>query len=289
MTHIQDEHIIEAVGKCEVTIQNGVVTKVGKATINDCPLAKRFAVPVAEMSPEAVKANIEMRIKTFGMCTPDRDIYSDEPFVGFGASEIISSAFKDKGNGALIDSAVLACDGAGTVIVTDPRMVQGIGGKMSGLVKTVPYASVIERIIKGGGYVLNPDTAEMDPVKGVLLALQNGFSRPAVTVVSGDAAQHIREICKDAYIIGVHSTGLSEEDVQKLAASVDLMTACASKAIREVCGSQALLQAGSGIPVFALTQNGKEMLLVRMSDIKQPLLVTSATLPVYGNGPDPLI
>ena len=284
--HSSDEHIIEAVGKCRVVVRNGKVAEVGEGEIQDCPLAKRFAMPVEEIRPDAVAKNIEMRIKTFGMCTPDRELYSDDAFVGFGASEIISSSLGEK---IIIDAAVIACDGAGTVIVTDPRMAQGIGGRMSGLVKTVPYTSVIEAIIAGGGYVLDPDTAHMNPVDGVHLALKKGFTKPAVTVVLGSDAKEIKKICPDAIVIGVHSTGLSEAEATALASSADLVTACSSRTIREICGEKALMQAGTGVPVFALTKGGKEILIRRLIDISRPLLISNATLPVQEKGPTPLI
>jgi len=281
-----DEHIIEAVGKCRVVVRDGKVAEVSEGIIQDCPLAKRFAVPVEEIRPDAVAKNIEMRIQTFGMCTPNRELYSDDAFVGFGASEIISSSL---GEHVLIDAAVIACDGAGTVIVTDPRMAQGIGGRMSGLVKTVPYASVIEEIIAGGGYVLDPNTARINAVDGVDLALKKGFTKLAVTVVLGSDAEAIKKICPDAIVIGVHSTGLSDAEATALASYADLTTGCASKAVREICGQKALMQAGTGVPVFALTKKGKEILIRRLIDISRQLLVSNATLPVQEGGPAPLI
>ncbi|MDR2855324.1 MAG: DUF2099 family protein [Methanomicrobiales archaeon] len=286
--HMIDEHIIEAIGKCRIVVRDGKIVEVGEGMIQDCPLAKRFAVPVEEIRPDAVAKNIEMRIAAFGMCTPDRDLYSDDAFVGFGATEIISSSLGTEKE-SLVDAAVIACDGAGTVVVTDPRMVQGIGGRMSGLVKTVPYASVIERIIAGGGYVLDPDTARMNAAEGAFLAQKIGFTRPAVTVVSMDDVAEIKKICPDAVIIGVHSTGLSHTETEALAAEVDLMTACASRIVREICGPKAIMQAGTGIPVFALTKKGKEMLVRRLLDISRPLVVTGANLPVQDGGPRPLI
>ena len=283
-----DEHIIEAIGKCRVVVRDGKVAEVSEGRIQDCPLAKRFAMPVEEIRPDAVAKNIEMRIQTFGMCTPDRELYSDDAFVGFGASEIISSALGEQSK-VLIDAAVIACDGAGTVIVTDPRMAQGIGGRMSGLVKTVPYASVIEGIIAGGGYVLDPHTARINAVDGVELALKKGFTKPAVTVVSGSDAEEIKKICPDAVVIGVHSTGSSDAEATALASHADLVTGCASKTIREICGKKALMQAGTGVPVFVLTKEGKEILLRRLIDISRQLVVTNATLPVQERGPTPLI
>src|SRR5512137_1535237 len=178
MTLKKDEHIIEALGRCRVVIRNGQVVEVGDALIRDCPLAKRFACPIPDIKKESVKANIEHRIKTFGMCTPGREVIDTREFVGFGASELLSFGLH-KG---MLDAVVLACDGAGTVVVTKPAMVQGIGGRMSGLVSTSPYSGVMDRIEKGGGYVLDRDHASIDQLAGVALALVQGFRRVAVTI-----------------------------------------------------------------------------------------------------------
>ncbi|MDD2788687.1 DUF2099 family protein, partial [Methanoculleus sp.] len=63
----RDEHIIEAAGRCRVVIRNGRVVEVGTPQIRDCPLARRFACPVEEITPEAIQRNIEARIRSFGM------------------------------------------------------------------------------------------------------------------------------------------------------------------------------------------------------------------------------
>ena len=70
MTH-EDEHIIEAIGRSRIVIRDGRVVEVGEAEIKDCPLAKRFAYPIPDIRKESVKANIEHRIRAFGMCTPE--------------------------------------------------------------------------------------------------------------------------------------------------------------------------------------------------------------------------
>jgi putative methanogenesis marker protein 8 len=173
MTLEKDEHVIEAIGRCRIVIRNGQVSEVGEAMIQDCPLAKRFAYPIPDIRKDSVKANIEHRIKAFGMCTPHREVLDTREFVGFGASELLSFGLH-KG---LLDAVVLACDGAGTVVVTKPSMVQGIGGRMSGLVSTTPYKEVMDKIEKGGGYVLDQEHASIDQLAGVALALVQGFRK----------------------------------------------------------------------------------------------------------------
>ena len=55
-----DIHVIEAVGRSKIVIQGGKVTEVSVSRLR-CPLAKKFALPVDEITPDAVKANIEHR------------------------------------------------------------------------------------------------------------------------------------------------------------------------------------------------------------------------------------
>jgi putative methanogenesis marker protein 8 len=284
-SHI-DEHIIEAAGRCRVVVRDGKVVEVGRPLITDCPLARRFAYPVTEMKPEAIKKNVQNRIDDFGMCTPHRQLTSQEVFVGFGASEIVSTSLKSR----FIDAAVMACDGAGTVIVTRPDMAQGIGGRMSGLVSTTPIPEVIKRIEEDGGMVADPVHASLDPLTGVHLAKKAGLEHLVVTISNPEDARSVREYDPDAIIIAVHTTGYSEYDAQVVRAYADIVTACASKTVRDICGPHALLQAGSAIPVYALTPSGKHLLILRMAAIHDPLYVVHSDLPVRGEkGPSPLI
>jgi len=104
---MNDEHIIEAIGKTKVVVRDGRVVEVGDPVICCCPLAERFGRPVREMTKDAIRENIEERIRSFGMCTPDREVLAGQDFVLFGASELISCAIRR----GLLDGAVIACDG----------------------------------------------------------------------------------------------------------------------------------------------------------------------------------
>lgn len=281
-----DEHIIEAIGRSRIVIRNGEVVEVGEAIITDCPLAKRFACPVPEISTETVRENIEHRMKAFGMCTPGREVLDTREFVGFGASELLSFGMK----AGMIDAAVLACDGAGTVVVTDPAMVQGIGGRMSGLVRTTPYPSVMDRIEEGGGIVLDRETAAMDPAAGVALAEEQGYRNIAVTVALPEDAAAIREAHPDAFIVAVHVTGMTRDGAAIIAAAADLVTACASGTVREVAGSRALVQAGVSVPVYAMTERGKDLIIEKIRRSGEQVLVKPTRLPVTGDRePEPLV
>lgn len=282
----EDTHIIEAIGKTRVVVRGGRVVEVGEPMIAGCPLARRFRRPVLEMTPEEIRANIEERIRTFGYCTEDREISLTGDFVLFGASELLSCALST----GILDSAVIVCEGAGTVIVHTPDLVQGIGGRASGLVSTSPIPALIERIEARKGIVVDPATAAIDQVRGVGEAYRRGSGRVGVTVAGCEDADRIREQFPETLIIGVHATGLSRTDAECMVATCDIVSACASRHIRELAGEHALLQGGIAVPVFALTQRGKDLILKKISETDQQVLIRGARLPEHGpNEPEPLV
>lgn len=286
MNDQHDEHIIEAIGKSRIVIRNGEIIEIADALITTCPLAERFAKPVHLITPEAVRESFSNRISAFGMCTNAREVLGSGEFVGFGASELISAGLKI----GIIDCAVIASDGAGTVIVRSPGLVQGIGGRMSGLVKTSPLPGVINKIEEAGGIVLDPENARIDQLAGVVLAFAEGYRHIAVTVATAADAAQIRNICPGALIIAVHTTGITREEAEGFAAAADLITACASKWVREIAGKKALIQAGTAIPVFAMTKRGKDLILDKLKATDEQVVLKGARLPFAGDiQPSPLI
>jgi putative methanogenesis marker protein 8 len=282
----KDEHIIEAIGRSRIVIRDGVIVGIGEAQVRECPLAKRFAHPVPQITRENVRANIEHRMKSFGMCTSRRDVLDTREFVGFGATELLGFA----SHAGLIDAAVLACDGAGTVIVRETALIQGVGGRMSGLVSTSPIKEVIARIEENGGIVVDKEHASLDQFAGVKRAYKEGFKKVAVTVARPEVAEKIRKVYPDAIIFGVHVTGLTREEAESMVAVADLMTACASRTVREVAGAKALLQAGVSVPIFALTKRGKEIIIEKIRQTDEQVLIKPTKLPnLDGKQPDPLV
>lgn len=286
---MKDRHVIEAAG-CRITIENGCVTEVTEPHISYCPFAKRFASPINPVEKDAVKRNIEHRIRSFGMCTKEREVTAEESMVLFGASELLTTAFRNKS----VDAAVICCDGAGTVIAPSAKLVQGIGGRMSGLVETVPYPEVIERIEREGGIVIDRISASLNPEAGVLEAEMRGFKKIAVTVAGTDAAaaESIRRNHPEAVIIAVHTSWVkSLSDAERLFAVCDLVFACASKFIREAAEKYACVQGGVGVPVFAAGKRGKMIILERLAETNEPFLVKNMKLPVcdMGKQPEPLV
>ncbi|MEM1573307.1 MAG: DUF2099 family protein [Candidatus Methanomethylicaceae archaeon] len=283
---MNDEHIMEALGKTKIVIRNGKIVEIGEPMINFCPLAAKFNQPVKNFSKDEIKKNIEYRIVQFGMFTKNRIVISDEDFVPFGASELISLGLKK----SIIDGAVVVCDGAGTVITKNPKLVQGIGGRMSGLIKTSPIKEVIDRIEKEGGIVLDKENATINQVAGTELAYKLGLSNIAVTVVNAKDAEIIRKNFPNTLIFATHLTGISKEEAEILVNVCDLITSCASKWIREIAGKKAILQAGVSIPVFVMSKKGKQLILTKLEELNHQFIVKLEKLPYIGsNQPSPLI
>lgn len=285
-----NEHIIEAIGMARVVIQNGVVVETGEPKITSCPLAKRFANPVDPITSEAVAANISARIQRFGMCTRNRQVLDKETFVLFGASELMNTGLHT----GTLEAAVIACDGAGTVIVRSPEMVQGIGGRMSGLISTTPYPEVITRIEAAGGIVVNPDTGALDALAGLAKAREMGWTKVAVTIAGfqHELAEEIREKYPESLIIVVHTSSVASlENALRLANVSDLIFSCASKYVREAAATTALVQGGVGVPIFATSKAGKMLIMEQLIETDQPILIKNTRLPVSNMGsiPDPLI
>ena len=74
-------------------------------------------------------------------------------------------------------------------------------------------------------------------------------------------------------------SGITEADAGRLVAVADIVTACASKWIWQVAGARALLQAGTAVPVFALTKKGKQLILDKIARSDRPVLVSGSKLP----------
>jgi putative methanogenesis marker protein 8 len=270
-------HIMEIMGKTRVVVKDGEVIEVGESELEWCPLIEKLS-GVRKITSEEVKKNVESKISDYGMFTAKRQLLGHDTFVAFGASEIMMSGLQS----GFLDATVTACDGAGTVVSNNPELVQGIGGRMSGLVETEPIKDVIEGIQKLGGIVLDTKTASIDPVGGVKKAAELGYKKVAVTTANSKTAKKLRELGAelglDIVVIAVHVTGVSKEEAQGLLENSDLVTGCASKYIREL--AKPIVQVAAAIPLFVITQKGKELVIERAKDIKSPILITTTELPV---------
>lgn len=265
----QDKHVIETLGKVRVVIENGEITEVGSSEMKYCPMFHAMH-GVEELDEEFIRKNINFRIKDFGMCTPDRIIEMDD-LVTVGISEILKTNM-EKGN---IDCVVGACDGAGTVVMTNPRVVQGVGGRVSGLVSTTPIPEVIRKLKEKDSIVLNEKTAELNQLEGLKIALDKGYKNIAITILPSEMIRQIRQYPVDddvnIYIFVAHTTGTDKKTVEMLFENADIVTACASKAISEYADEHKPYYYGVKVPIFCASSEGRRLLDVRLKHIQKPL------------------
>lgn len=266
---VKDRHVIEALGKAEVIIEDGEIISVGEPQIDYCPIFGKYH-GIEKITKEDIRKNIQYRIDDFGMCTKNRILKMDD-MLSVGISEILRSNV-ELGN---IDCVVGACDGAGTVLITEPSTVQGVGGRVSGLVSTTPIPEVIDGL--GKENVLNPDTAELNQLKGLKMAIERGYKNIAVTIIPGSMILEIREydVPEDVnvYLFVAHTTGTTEEEAKVLFEEADILTGCASKPISDLAHIKKPYYYGESVPIFAITEMGRKFLDDRLKHVNKPLSV----------------
>ncbi|WP_296803737.1 methanogenesis marker 8 protein [uncultured Methanobrevibacter sp.] len=266
---VKDRHVIETLGKVKVVIEDGEITSVGSSEMKYCPMFHAMH-GVEELNEEFIRKNINFRIEDFGMCTPNRVIEMDDA-ITVGISEILKTNI-EKGN---IDCVVGACDGAGTLLMTNPRVVQGVGGRVSGLVSTTPIDKVINNLQEKDCVVLNPKTAELNQLEGLKLALDMGYKNIAITILPSPMVEEIRNYPVDddvnVYIFVAHTTGVEPQEVKMLFDNADIVTACASKAISEYADEYKPYYYGVKVPIFCASEDGRRLLDIRLEKIGKPL------------------
>lgn len=266
---VKDRHVIETLGKVKVVIEDGEITSVGSSEMKYCPMFHAMH-GVEELNEEFIRKNINFRIEDFGMCTPNRVIEMDDA-VTVGISEILKTNI-EKGN---IDCVVGACDGAGTLLMTNPRVVQGVGGRVSGLISTTPIDEVIKNLQEKDCVILNPQTAELNQLEGLKLALDKGYKNIAITILPSPMVEEIRNYPVDddvnVYIFVAHTTGVEPQEVKMLFNNADIVTACASKAISEYADKYEPYYYGVKVPIFCASEDGRKLLDVRLEKIEKPL------------------
>ena len=260
------KHVMECLGKSRVTIVDGKVVDVTEPRIKYCPLFDQVR-GIKELNKDTIKENIEYRIEHFGMCCENRETEMDN-FLSFGISEILCLALKNH----KIEAAVIGADGCGTAVITKPSLVQGMGGRISGICETEPIPKVVEAI--GPENVVDPETARLDMVEGVCLAYDKGYHKVAVTTPSVKDAQMMRDMFgTDLVILGVHTTGMTEDEAKSAFELFDIITACASKPLRDIyhASPEKYLAAGSKVPVYGITDQGKELIRDKLDELgKKP-------------------
>ncbi len=257
--------VMEALGMSRVVVEDGKVVEVTRPRLKFCPLFNKM-LKMEEIDEDAIRKNIEFRVKDFGFGTENRVVRAPD-YVTFGVSEILSTAM-EKGD---LEASVIVADGCGTAVVTEPAVVQGLCGRISGVIETDPLDVVLDAV--GRDNVLDPATTPIDQVKGAKLAMEKGFGKFAVTVTCPGEAQEIREFCGDrAVIVGVHTSSISENSARRLFEYCDFITACASKPLRDIAFSRDdIVIAGNKVQIFGVTDIGKKLVVDKLHSIgKEP-------------------
>ena len=281
---MKDHHVIEALGKTEVVIENGEVISVGDPLVDYCPIFEKID-NVKQLDKDFIKWNIEKRIREFGMCTPQRVVKMPD-MMSFGISEILKTNTELE----MIDCVVGVCDGVGTLLMTDPEIIQGVGGRVSALVSTTPISEVIEKV--GVENVVNPETADLTPIKGLEMAIEKGYKNIAVTILPGQIIKEIAEYPRpkdvNIHIFVAHTTNARDEEVEIAFEYADVITACSSSKVRDFAEKEKVYYSGSKVPIFAITQKGREFLDNRLEKIGKSLTINDYPMN-KDKHPNPLI
>ncbi|MDM7933876.1 MAG: DUF2099 family protein [Methanothrix sp.] len=284
------EHLVE-MAKARARIRDGRVEVLTDPQISFCPL-RRDLYGIAAETRETVKMVLEGHIGDLGMYGPARVLDMDEEPVSFGASEILMDGMAE----GLVDASVVVCEGAGTIVALRPGVLQAVGAHMTGLVRTEPIREVQDGLEQRGCLLLDRQ-ARIDQIEGFRAAAGAGFERIAVTVAGSRPSEAAclrrmgEALGRRPMILAVHTTGIGRDEARELADSCDIVWSCASKAVREVVGLKARLQIGVSIPVFALTPEGRRLVLNRALHFQGPLVIHRAGLPLLPaeRQPSPLV
>jgi len=269
---LTDLHVIRLFSSF-VGISGGRVLAVTDPNMTYCPLVRFFYHDKwnGALSPSdiknAIKEIVEDKISTYGFFTDNRELVRNTIAVPYGASEFLMYALKKK----TIDGAVVACDGAGSVITGKPEIVQGIGARMNGLFHTTPLQGVISRL-RDAGCAVPFENGRVDQKAAAREAARLGYGRVAVTV-NGYMGEDLKElrifyesIGVKCYIFMICCTGVSESRVKEMIDYADVIWSCGSSRVREQVGKKAILQITKKIPVFVLTPEGLEAVSGYASD-----------------------
>ncbi len=270
-----------------VQISRNGIEALTEPMVDHCPLHGTL-YGTKDIDAETVCESVHMKVEQYGFCCRNRQ-FDTEPTVAYGASEMMC-VWLEKG---LIDCAVTVCEGAGTVTATKGKLVQAIGARLTGIIKTSPISEVIDRIEAEGGMVLDKASAQIDQVEGLKRALASGHKQIAVSV-AGFQAQAISEIrrieadtASDVLVFSICNTRVRNTHLAHIA-KADIVCASASKILRKEIGKKALLQLGVTIPVYALTEKGKKLILAYLAEFRHNLVIfRTGRLPyrVKGKGP----
>ena len=269
-----------------VRIHNGEIEVLEEPKVVSCPLCE-IVYGFKSINKETVKKIVSIKMNKYGFCGENR-VFDDSLVVPYGASEMIMCCMKR----GLLDGAVIVCEGAGTVVTTNPSLVQEIGARLGGIIKTSPIKGIIRYIENEDGMVLDKNNSLINQCEGLRRAVKLGLKRIAVTIAGFNAKEivSLREIERrenvSVTIFSVCNTSVTRRDLKYLMRA-DVICSSASALIRREIGPKALMQLGVSIPIFALTERGKEIILNHLLEFNDKIVAFRSKLPyiVKGRGP----
>lgn len=225
-----------------------------------------------------------------GYFDTNRSLNSCEANVLFGASETISSAFKNN----MLDAAVIVSNNLGTIITTNDTNTQGAVKRMTGLFYTSPSEELVNEAERSKIIPVFPYTAEIDQLEGIKEAIRRGYKRIAVTLASYDNVL-LEEIKKletndiKIYKFALCSTGIDKKTAQIMLDNADIVWSCASKYVKEYIEPNAIAQVGVKIPVHILTESGWHIIsnhleYMMKNNIGETYLTKGEEKPIFING-----
>jgi len=257
--YLDDYHVLRFYSAF-VAVSKGKVVNIKGSFLEFCPLVKMLYgnINFSKDIENVVKDLIEKKISEFGFFTSKRQLDYQDIAVPFGASEMMMYALRQK----MIDAAVVVCDGAGSVITSNPEIVQSIGARMNGLFYTTPIKETIKRLESSNCHIVFKD-ARIKQIEAVKKACELGYKNIAVTVngfVESELLSEMRFLEKyypvNITIIVVCTTGVNHKRIDSIGNYADIVWSCASEKIREIIGKKSILQISKKIPVFVLTKRG---------------------------------
>lgn len=268
---VRGEHEIYCCGS-RVRISGKGVEVLTEPTVGYCPLHKTL-YGAENIDRQSVRKSVETKISGYGFCSRNR-LFNAESIVAYGASEMMQVRLEQD----LVDCAVVVCEGAGTVITANAKLVQAVDARLTGIVKTSPIREIVGHIEKEGGIILDKTEARIDQFEGVKRASDLGFKRVAVSV-AGFQTQAISDIREfesssdvNVLVFSVCNTCVRYANVRHIA-KADIVCASASKIVRAQIANKALVQLGMTIPVYALTEKGKRLVLAYLAEFDHKLVI----------------
>lgn len=267
--------------KASVVVQDGVIDVLTDPKLKKCHLRSRGFGHDTE-SRETVRDVLQKHMDKLGLFSDHRVLELSDATIATGASETLADSLRN----GILDCAVTVCDGAGTVVSTNPLVVQAIGAVIPWLSETTPIRSTQEGLRERGCLLLDDD-GTIDQKRGVELAAAQGFRRIGVTMVGIESAtaSRLHEVEErtgtELTILVVHNSEMTEDDCfTLLGAGADMIWGCASGAARRLIGPKAIFQMQGPVPLFVMTQRGKRCALARLLHYGDPVLAARAALPV---------